>query len=114
REGLGSELEIRGERPKQDRYFRRAHAAILRRAQEQRADESTTRVRPLDVSADPEEIVRDAARKVRSAPHDVDGHARRVEERDGARLAAREHPGVLAATAALHRDDQRVPRAREA
>ena len=63
---------------------------------------------PLGVAAEPEQVVGDAARQLGVAALAPHAEARRRQQRHRADRAVGQHPGVLAAAAALHRHDRHV------
>ena len=103
-----------GERQQERRESRVRLRAVDGGSRKDPARDARGSLGALEVAAQPEEIVCDPGRQLRSAARQLDRRARRPQQADrpGPPLAG--DPGVLAASAALHGHDQRVALERHA
>ena len=112
--GIGSRSSRRnqlqvGEHVQQRDQLRRVLGHVLaRHVRHQAAQQPRRLLGPLDVAAEPEQVVGHAARQLRVetlAPH---AEARRRQQRHGGHRPVRDDPRVLAPAPALHRHDRDV------
>ncbi len=97
-------LPAGGERDFERRGARRARVDVARQHDAQQA---RVVVAAFGVAADPVQVFDQTRRQEIVAAHDVGGAQFAPAQRVDRRFAVGEHPGVLAAAAALHRDDAR-------